>query len=232
MSKEKFKVFQKVFDESTMHTLYLLASRGYFNLLVGPVSAGKEATVYSAKLGEKYVALKIYKITTSGFDTMWRYLKGDPRFTNVKMGKRSIILAWAKKEYSNLLKMQRCGVRVPKPITVLNNVLVMEFIGKKGVSAPLAKNKPPENPKIWFNKIIKYIELMYKKENLIHGDISEYNIMNFNEELVVIDVSQAVLTKHPLAEKLLANDIKNTINWFKKLGVKADFDEIYKRIKS
>lgn len=232
MSKEKFKVYQRVFDESTMHTLYLLASRGYFNLLVGPVSTGKEATVYSALLGKKYVALKIYKITASGFNTMWKYLKGDPRFDFVKMGKRSLVPAWAKKEYSNLMKMQRCGVRVPKPIAVLNNVLIMEFIGEKGISAPLAKDKPPKNPKIWFNKVINYIKLMYKKEDLIHGDISEYNILNFNEEPVIIDVSQSVLTGHPLAEKLLVNDIKNIIKWFEKLGVKTDFDEIYKKIKS
>lgn len=232
MSRDKFKVYQDVFDEYTLHTLYKLASKGYFDVLVGPISTGKEANVYSALLGKEYVALKIYVITTSEFKTMWRYLKGDPRFTFVKMRKRSIIPAWTRKEYSNLKRMHRCGVRVPKPIAFLNNVLVMEFIGEKGIAAPIAKKQPPKNPKAWFKKIIKYIALMYKKEDLIHGDISEYNIMNYNEEPVVIDVSQAVLKEHPLAEELLKKDIKNIIKWFEKQGIKAKFNEIYKKIKS
>ena len=49
---------------------------------------------------------------------------------------RSLVFAWAQKEFRNLTEARKAGVRVPRPIAVRNNVLLMEFVGERGVSAP------------------------------------------------------------------------------------------------
>ena len=119
----------------------------------------------------------------------------------------------------------KAGVRVPKPIAFRKNVLVMEFIGNKGIPALTAKRNLPENPVQWYKKIIKSIELLYKKENLIHADLSEYNVLNNEQEPVIIDMGQAVIKEHPMAMEFLARDIQRINKWFKKQGVRTMTDD-------
>jgi RIO kinase 1 len=57
------------------------------------------------------------------------YLTGDPRFSGIGSDKRDIVLAWTRKEFANLKRARDGGVRVPEPIAVKLNVLVMELIG-------------------------------------------------------------------------------------------------------
>jgi len=66
---------------------------------------------------------------------------------------------------------------------------------------------------------------------LIHGDLSEYNILVKDGKLFIIDVGQSVLLDHPMAEEFLHRDVKNIINYFSKYGVKADFEKVMKEIK-
>jgi RIO kinase 1 len=229
--KEKFRVFKDVFSESTMKTIYKLSSDGYIDYIIRPISTGKEANVFLGKdFDGESIAIKIYRIETSNFNNMWKYIYGDPRFDKVKKKKRDIIFAWAKKEFKNLEIAANSGVNVPHPITSRNNVLIMEFIGEDDNPAPTAKEFPPKNPKEWFNIIKSYIKHMYNA-NLVHGDISEYNILNFKETPFLIDFGQGVIREYPLAEELLKKDITNLIKWTKKLGVNApSFEKVYKEI--
>ena len=64
------------------------------------------------------------------------------------------------------------------------------------------------------------------KSNLIHGDLSTFNIMNFNQNPVIIDVSQSVVRDHPIAKELLLRDIKNISTEFNKLGVQTSESKI------
>ena len=75
--------------------------------------------------------------------------------------------------------------------------------------------------------MLKRIKRLYQKADLIHGDLSEYNIMVYKEKPVIFDVSQAMLTFHPIAEMLIERDIQNLNNYFKKLGVEPrEFEEL------
>jgi len=56
---------------------------------------------------------------------------------------------------------------------------------------------------------------------LVHGDLSEYNIMIWEEKPVICDISQAVLLDHPLSDQLLRRDIVNINNYFSELGVEV-----------
>jgi RIO kinase 1 len=226
---EGFKVYAEVFDRATLFTLYKLCNDGYFDVLEGPISTGKEANIHRCLARGRYLVAKIYRIATSDFRNMWKYIKGDPRFDWVKLRKRDIVYAWAKKEYANLAKAREAGVRVPKPIACRNNVLLMEYIGINDDPAPMAKNLPPKRPRIWFKKIIDWVDRLYK-HRLIHGDLSEYNLLNQRGKPVLIDISQGVLLEHPLAKELLMRDFENITEWFSKLGVKENPALLYQRI--
>ena len=211
---ESVKIYQGVFDDYTLKTLTILASKNLFVSIDYPIATGKEADVYRLTTREKtYLAAKIYRTETSNFRVMERYLAGDPRFNFRKVSKTrrgvdSIISLWCKKEFRNLRDSHDVGVAVPYPVKNLNNVLLMEFIGKDGVPAPLLKNVRIKKPEELIKKLAHYVELMWKKARIVHGDISEYNIMVLDEKPVLIDIGQAVSVEHPIALELLERDLK------------------------
>jgi RIO kinase 1 len=162
---------------------------------------------------------------------MRKYIDGDRRFKNVKHNTRSLVFTWAQKEFRNLTEATRATVRVPKPIAVKNNVVLMEFIGENGVSAPSMKEQPPSNPEKVYPILLTFIERLYKKAELVHGDLSEYNMMVWKGKLVIFDMSQSVPTSHPLAEYLLRRDLENVNRFFSRLGVNVKpVDEIYTQV--
>ncbi|HDJ94859.1 MAG TPA: serine protein kinase RIO [Acidilobales archaeon] len=217
--KDYYEVVEEVFDTPTLLALYHVIRKGYIDKMFGVVSAGKEARVYWAKnrRGED-VAVKIYLTTTAEFrKSIRQYIIGDPRFESVSGDLRKLILKWVQKEYKNLKRMYEAGVRVPKPYYAYRNILVMEFIGENGIRAPLLKEvrlTDEEYVEI-YEKIVHYIKLMYNKAKLVHADLSEYNIMLYGGEPVIIDVSQAVTLDHPMAMYFLIRDIKNIIRYFR-----------------
>ncbi|UCD73439.1 MAG: hypothetical protein JSW01_01995, partial [Candidatus Bathyarchaeota archaeon] len=56
---------------------------------------------------------------------------------------------------------------------------------------------------------------------LVHGDLSEFNIMILDKKVVLFDISQSVLVDHPLSTELLERDVRNLNRFFKKQGVKT-----------
>ena len=121
-------------------------------------------------------------------------------------------------------------VNVPLPITFSNNVLVLEFVGKGDEIAPKMKDKVPKNKKEFFNKIVQNMRKLYKAR-LVHADLSGFNILNFNETPVFIDMSQTTTLEHPQAEEFLERDVKNIANFFNKRGLAVKEESIIKKIK-
>ena len=224
---------EEVFDKATLMVIYEFLKSGVLYEVHGVVSAGKEARVYWGRNNEgKDLAVKVYLTTSAEFRKgMLKYIEGDYRFRGVKRDTRSMIFAWAQKEFRNLDQASRAKVRVPKPVAVKNNVLVMEFIGKDGVNAPSLKEQAPDAPKKVYEILLTYLKRLYKKADLVHGDLSEYNILVRGNDLVLIDVGQSVLTDHPMAKELLTNDIKNISNFFQRhYDIKVDPNKILNRI--
>ncbi|EHK01417.1 RIO-like kinase [Candidatus Haloredivivus sp. G17] len=67
---------------------------------------------------------------------------------------------------------------------------------------------------------------MWEEEKLVHGDLSEYNILVEEDELVWIDFSQGVHESHPEARKLLERDIKNIVNFFNSQGANRGLEKL------
>ena len=226
------KVSSEIFDKATLQVLYKLANQGYLDVLNGAISTGKEANVLKGiKEDGSIVAVKIYRIATSDFKKMQYYIAGDPRFNVRSSNKRQLINNWVNKEYRNLTRLKDAGVNVPEAITSLNNVLIIEFIGDEdGNPAPTVKNLPPQDPVDFYEKLVDQMDKFINKANLIHGDLSSYNILNFDEEPVIIDVSQSVVKDHIIARELLERDIKNISFEFKKMGVDTSIEDLTNRL--
>jgi RIO kinase 1 len=222
MTKERATV-EEVFDQTTRLVVFSLLNSGVFYELNGVVSSGKEARVYWAtnKAGTD-LAVKIYLTSSAEFKRgMHKYIEGDPRFKDVKHDTRSLIAVWAQKEFRNLGEAYAAKVRVPKPIAVRSNVVVMEFIGKEGVSAPSLKERSPVNPGKVYKILVTYLKRLYQKARIVHGDLSEYNIMMWKGRPVIFDVSQSVSIEHPLADFMLVRDLTNVNRFFSRLNVKV-----------
>ena len=221
-SKKK-AVIESVFDERTVFHVNKILVNGPLKRIEGIISAGKEANVYLAyDLDGKEVAVKIYKIDSNTSRWMKKYIIGDPRFKKIPHNVSKIIFLWASKEFKNLKRAYKVNLRVPKPLFIRNNILIMEYIGFESIPAPVLKDiKNPKEPVNLFNEILRFIKLLYQKAKLVHGDLSEFNVLYHNQSPVVIDVSQAVSIQHPKAEVYLVRDIKNIFRYFDKLGVET-----------
>lgn len=228
--KERFKAFSHVFDEGTLRAVHKESSIGSFDALQSPIKIGKEANLFTATKGDELRCVKVYRIA-SNFKKMFEYMAPDPRYAGLKRNKMSVIYAWAVKEYRNLLRAREAGVRVPTPIHVFRNVLVMEFIGNKE-PAPQLNNCSPSNPDEFFEILISNLQALYQKAKLVHADLSQFNVLNFNERPVLIDLSHAVDLRYPNACQMLERDVRIMCEYFKKLGVKKDYKEVVKRIVS
>lgn len=221
---------QSVLDERTYLQLRKILQKGVLSYIEGIISAGKEANIY---LGyndtDQEVAVKIYKIDSNTSKWMRNYIVGDPRFEKIPRNISKIIYLWARKEYKNLKRAKNAGLRVPNPLFVRDNVLIMDYIGFGPIPAPKLKDiKYPRNIEFLVEDVLNFIRALYQDAELVHGDLSHYNILYHNQKPVYIDISQAVSTAHPKAEKYLVRDIKNIFNYFQRFDVELpDREDFY-----
>jgi RIO kinase 1 len=223
---EQFKLEESVFDEATYGALYDLVQDGHIVAFGGPISTGKEANVYTA-LGpeDTEVAVKVYRINASEFVDMRGYLDGDPRFRGIGSDKKKVVLAWVRKEYANLERARKAGVRVPRPIAVERNVLVMEYLGTDEDRAKRLSEVDIENPETAFEVAREYMRRLYSA-GLVHGDFSEYNVVFHEGQLVVLDLGQAVTVHHPNSREVLERDCENVAAFFGRQGLEVDPDDL------
>jgi len=222
---DQFKVEASVFDDATFAALYKLVQDGHIDAFGGPISTGKEANVYTALAGEDAVAVKVYRINASDFRDMGEYLEGDPRFDSLGGDKKAVVLAWVRKEFANLDRARRAGVHAPKPIAVERNVLVMEYLGTEAGRARRLGEVHVENPDTAYEVLREYIRRLYDA-GLVHGDLSEYNVVVHESQLYVIDVGQAVTVHHPNSDDFLERDCRNVANFFGRQGVDTNPEQL------
>jgi RIO kinase 1 len=222
---DQFKVEASVFDEATLGALYKLVQDGHVDAFGGPISTGKEANVYLAAGPDREVAVKVYRINASDFRQMREYLDGDPRFEGIGSDKKKVVLAWTKKEFANLRRAMAAGVRVPEPIAVERNVLVMEFLGKDGRRARRLSEVTVENPETAYEVVREYMRRLYDA-GLVHGDLSEYNVVVYDSELCLLDLGQAVTVHHPNSRDFLERDCYNVASFFTRQGYEVDPDDL------
>lgn len=207
------KIVEGFMDSALVRTAQALRRKGLFDEIGAPIKEGKEAIILLASFKNELRVIKVHKIETSKFEHMEAYLVGDPRFAHARLhNRRALVYAWARKEFANLKRAHAAGVRCPEPFGVLNNVLVLGFVGNESV-APQIKEIRLDEPAQFFQDLILQYRTLYKT-GLVHADFSEYNILVHSGEPWLIDFAQAVVRAHPKAQEFFERDVENIVRYF------------------
>ncbi|MGB9175548.1 MAG: serine protein kinase RIO [Methanoregula sp.] len=218
------KVREDVFDEVTLLALYKLVHKKWLSVIGGSISTGKEANVFYGERDSVAIAIKIYRIQTANFTTMSSYITGDRRFSHVKKAKKELIFAWTRKEFSNLVRARDAGIAVPEPLVWDRNILVMSFIGEGEIPYPQLRTVELEDPAETYAQITSIIDTLYNKAELVHADLSEFNIL-YGDKPYLIDMGQSVTRDHPRALPFLMRDIRNINRFFRnRCDVRTDVE--------
>jgi len=231
-STDDRQVMDEVFDKETLLAIYKLMTDKIIETVELPISTGKEGNVFLCTSPEKgLLALKIYRISNSTFKRISRYIEGDPRFKGLTGSHRKTVFAWATKEFRNLQRLEKAGVRVPSPIRSYRNLLAMEYIGTEEAPAPQMRDVRLKNPERTYKTLVKFVKLAYKKAELVHGDLSEYNVLMQDDKPILIDCGQAMMTDHPNASEFLRRDIVNLNRYFRSIDVDViDPEELFQMV--
>ena len=221
---------EQVMDPRTRMILFKLLNRGFIAEINGCISTGKEANVYhcTAKNGDsgefKDRAIKIYKTSILVFKDRDKYVSGEFRFRGGygKGNPRKMVRTWAEKEMRNLTRLHNAGIPCPQPILLRSHVLLMDFLGTdEGWPAPRLHDVEISESRarqLYWDLALD-VRKIYHQCQLVHGDLSEYNLLYHKGKAFVIDVSQSVEHDHPHALEFLRKDLSNLNDFFKKKGV-------------
>lgn len=216
---------EQVLDPRTRMILFKLMGKGFLQQIDGCLSTGKEANVYYARgEGDKEYAVKIFKTSILVFKDRDRYVSGEYRFRHgyCRSNPRKMVKVWAEKEMRNLKRLQQSNLLAPVPHLLKSHVLIMDFVGKNGWCAPRLKDADIDNPvtlRRTYLSICLLLRHLLRRCGLVHGDLSEYNLLYHEEKVYVIDVSQSVELAHPLALDFLRMDATNVTSFFKRKGL-------------
>ena len=224
------RVFDAVFDKSTLLAVHKLMQKGDIETIDYPIARGKEAHVFHATSANGAVAVKIFHTTNAVFKGLAKYIDGDPRFSGLKRRHRELVNIWVRKELRNLRRCRKHGIPVPMPRANLRNVLVMDLVGNENAPAPRLKDVTVDNVEDVFDKLLTYIAVLWQNATLVHSDFSEFNVLWHEGTPWIIDVGQAVVEQHPSSKEFLVRDVTRTVEWANRNGMSADTAESLLRV--
>ena len=204
-----------------------LVEEGLIDEVMRQLMSGKEAVVYVVRCGDDVRCAKVYKEADKrSFRQAVQYTEG----RKVKNSRRARAMekgsrygrqeqeeAWQNAEVDALHRLAAAGVRVPKPYNFLNGVLLMELVAdENGHAAPRLNDVEltAEKAREYHHFLIRQVVLMLCA-GMVHGDLSEYNVLIDGDGPVIIDLPQAVdAAGNNSAAALLERDVENLKLWF------------------
>ncbi len=211
----------------TPQRLALLLEDGLIDDVVRQLMSGKEATVYVVRCGDDVRCAKVYKeankrsFRQSVDYTEGRKVKnsrqGRAMAKGSKFGRESQEAAWQSAEVDALYRLANAGVRVPEPYNFYEGVLLMELVvDANGNAAPRLNDITfsAEEARIHHQTLIKEVVRMLCA-GIVHGDLSEFNILMSADGPVIIDLPQAVdAAGNNNARDMLERDVRNLSDYF------------------
>ena len=199
-----------------------LIDEGVIDQVLRPLKSGKEASVYVVRSGDDIRCAKVYKdMAQRSFQARVQYQEGrkvrgsrQARAMGkaTKFGRKEAEAAWKNAEVDALYQLTAAGVRVPRPYGYFSGVLVMELVtDADGHSAPrlgeveLSAQTARDYHRFLMRQVARMLCV-----GLIHGDLSEYNVLVAPEGPVIIDLPQAVSASgNNNARTMLRRDVGN-----------------------
>jgi RIO kinase 1 len=188
----------------TPTALQPLIDEGVIDEVIRSLKSGKEATVYVVRTGAQTRCAKVYRdMGQRSFQKRAQYQEGrkvrgsrQARAMNksTRFGRREQEAAWKNAEVDALYQLQAAGVRVPKPYGYFNDVLIMELVtDAAGGPAPRLSevDLSPDTARAYHDFLIQQIVRMLNI-GLVHGDLSEFNVLVAPDGPVIIDLPQVV----------------------------------------
>jgi RIO kinase 1 len=204
-----------------------LIQDGLVDEVIRQLMSGKEAKVYVVRCGDEIRCAKVYKeadqrsFRQSVDYTEGRKVKNSRRARamekGTRYGRKAQEEAWQSAEVDALQRLAAAGVRVPRPYNFLDGVLLMELVtGDNGEAAPrlndlvLSPELAREYHRIMITQVVRML-----CAGIIHGDLSEYNVLVGSEGPVIIDLPQAVdAAGIVVACSMLERDVGNLATYF------------------
>ncbi len=181
-----------------------LVDDGVIDEVIRSLKSGKEATVYIVRTGTRFRCAKVYRdMGQRSFQRRAQYQEGRKvrgsrqaraMAKSTRYGRKEAESAWKNTEVDALYKLAEAGVRVPRPYGYFNDTLVMELVtDAAGDPAPRLGEVElsPETAREYHHFLIRQIVRMLSI-GLIHGDLSEFNVLVDMHGPVIIDLPQAV----------------------------------------
>lgn len=212
------------------------------------VKGGKEANVYCCaahpQIGEKLVAAKVYR------PEAFRAMKNDGLYRlgreetsadgkairdkralramhkRTKTGRAMRSASWINYEYQALCDLYDAGVQVPKPVSLNERAILMEYLGDETRAAPTLHETTlgPDVARRVFDSLLRDVGTMLQ-HNRVHGDLSPYNVLYHDDRAVIIDLPQCIDPQtHPQGRSLLLRDIDRLCTYFARMGVSRNRD--------
>ena len=206
----------------TPAALQPLIDDGVIDEVIRSLKSGKEATVYLVRSGAHTRCAKVYRdMRQRSFQKRARYQEGRKVrgsrqaraiSKSTRLGRKEQEAAWKNAEVDALYKLVAAGVRVPKPYGYFNDTLIMELVtDAAGAPAPRLGevDLPSETAREYHSFLIAQIVRMLSI-GLIHGDLSEFNVLVGTEGPVIIDLPQVVnAARNNGAFAMLERDVNN-----------------------
>jgi RIO kinase 1 len=199
-----------------------LIDDGVIDEVLRSLKSGKEATVYTVRTGTQVRCAKVYRdMGQRSFQKRAQYQEGRKvrgsrqaraMAKSTRYGRKEAESAWKNTEVDALYKLAEAGVRVPRPYGYFNDVLVMELVtDASGDPAPrlgeieLTAEVAREYHAFMIRQIVRMLAI-----GLIHGDLSEFNVLVDAQGPVIIDLPQAVnAAGNNAAFAMLERDVNN-----------------------
>jgi RIO kinase 1 len=204
-----------------------LVQEGLVDEVLRQLMSGKEAMVFVVRCGEEIRCAKVYKeankraFRQSVDYTEGRKVKNSRQARAMekgsKYGRKAQEEAWQSAEVSALYRLAAAGVRVPRPYNFLDGVLLMELVtDSDGNAAPRLNDLTltPEQAREYHGRLIGEVVRMLCA-GIVHGDLSEYNVLVSSDGPVIIDLPQAVdAAGNNHALSMLERDVNNLTTYF------------------
>jgi len=199
-----------------------LVDDGVIDAVLRPLKSGKEASVYVVRAGDEIRCAKVYKdMAQRSFQARVQYqegrkVRGSRQARAIgkatKFGRKEQETAWKNTEVDALYRLADAGVRVPKPHGFFHGVLLMDLVvDDEGRSAPRLGEVDliPELAR-WYHHDLMVDVVRMLCLGMIHGDLSEYNVLVAAEGPVIIDFPQVVSASgNNAARAMLLRDVHN-----------------------
>jgi len=204
-----------------------LQADGLIDEVLRPLKSGKEASVYVVVSEGEVRCAKVYKEANKrGFHTQAQYQEGRKTRNsrqgralqkNSRFGRQQQEELWQNAEVDALYKLAAAGVRVPQPYNFVGGVLLMELVtDADGNAAPRLNDLEltADQAIAYHGHLIREVVKMLCA-GIIHGDLSEYNILLDSDGPVIIDLPQAVdAAANNNAQRMLERDVANLADYF------------------